>query len=225
MHRSVVPLAVAVAALAGPSVATAADRGVAVLRLKTATVLHASPAGARIGTVRSVTRWGQRSHLLVVERRGRWLRVESEALGANGRRAWVRLNRTMRLQRPLYRMRLDLSRRTLIVLLGTRVRWRVHASIGRPESPTPTGLFHISDRFSGFPWGGAFGYGVLALSGFQPNLPAGWRGGSRLAFHGATTFGERIGSAVSAGCPHLAEPVLRRLIAQMPLGTPVVIHH
>ena len=42
----------------------------------------------------------------------------------------------------------------------------------------------------------AYGCCILALSGHQDNLPAGWPGGDRLAIHG----GSGIGSADSAGC-------------------------
>jgi hypothetical protein len=223
MYQRVAAIVVsAFLALLGP--ADAIGRGLSVVRLWADTTLHAEPKGKHIGTAPAVTPFGQPAHLLVVARDGPWLLVETEALGANGRRAWVRMTSTMQLRQPRYAVKLDLSERRLTVTSLLGVRWRVPASIGAPASPTPIGVFHITDRFSGYPFGGAYGWGVLALSGFQPSLPVGWTGGNRLAIHGMTSPGERIGSAVSGGCPHLEDLVLRRMLEVLPLGTPVTIH-
>ena len=60
---------------------------------------------------------------------------------------------------------------------------------------------------------------AFALSATQPNLPAGWTGGNRIAIHGGPT-----GAAVTAGCIHAAEADLSYLMRLVPLGTPVTIH-
>jgi lipoprotein-anchoring transpeptidase ErfK/SrfK len=56
----------------------------------------------------------------------------------------------------------------------------------------------------------------------QPNLPAGWSGGDRIAIHGTLSAGD-FGNAVSAGCVHAPDSDLRYLMRVVPLGTPVVI--
>jgi len=58
-------------------------------------------------------------------------------------------------------------------------------------------------------------------SGHQPNLPAGWIGGNRMAIHG--TPGS-IGGAISHGCLRASDPDMVSLFARVPLGTPVFIH-
>ena len=99
--------------------------------------------------------------------------------------------------------------------------FRRRVSIGAPDSPTPSGRFHVTDQISGRRWG--LGCCIVVLSGSQPRLPAGWNGGDRLAIHGRPSSAETIGAPTSAGCLHATEQTLRAL-ARLPLGTPVVIH-
>jgi lipoprotein-anchoring transpeptidase ErfK/SrfK len=53
-------------------------------------------------------------------------------------------------------------------------------------------------------------------------LPAGWRGGDRVAIHG-TSAPWTIGQASSAGCLHARDADLAYLMRIVPLGTPVLI--
>ena len=91
--------------------------------------------------------------------------------------------------------------------------------VGRPGSPTPTGRFAVTDKLGGASYSASYGCCIIALSATQPNLPAGWPGGNRIAIHGGPT-----GGAVSAGCIHAADGDLRYLMRLVPLGTPVAIH-
>jgi lipoprotein-anchoring transpeptidase ErfK/SrfK len=99
----------------------------------------------------------------------------------------------------------------------------VHVGIGRPGSPTPTGRFAVTDKLSGAPYGTVYGCCILALSAHQPNLPAGWKGGDRMAIHG-TSDPASIGAPSSAGCLRAGDGDLRYLMRRLPLGTPVFIH-
>ena len=92
----------------------------------------------------------------------------------------------------------------------------------RLSTPTPTGRFAVTDKLSGPRYGGYFGCCILALSGTQPHLPPGWRGGNRLAIHGTDRSGT-IGRRSSAGCLRAGERPLRALMRDVPLGTPVEI--
>jgi lipoprotein-anchoring transpeptidase ErfK/SrfK len=95
-------------------------------------------------------------------------------------------------------------------------------TVGRPGSTTPTGRFSVTDKLGGPGLSPYYGCCVLALSGTQPNLPAGWSGGDRLAIHGTNDPGS-IGTASSAGCLRGGDSDLKRLMRQVPLGTPVEI--
>ena len=93
-------------------------------------------------------------------------------------------------------------------------------SIGMPTAPTPTGRFAITDTFRGG-LNEAYGCCALATTARQVNLPSGWLGGDRIAFHG--TSGE-IGAEISHGCIRAADEDVSALVDMVPPGTPVEIH-
>jgi hypothetical protein len=184
--------------------------------------VHAAPGGAVREVVGTRTEFGSARTLGVVRRQGRWLGVTLPELG-NGRLGWVDRAAGGVVTAPTrVRLVVDLSARRLVVRRGRRVEAVVRVSVGRPGSTTPTGRFAVTDKLPGARYGASYGCCILALSGRQPHLPAGWSGGDRLAIHG-TARGEQIGSAVSAGCLHAADRDLRRLMRDVPLGAPVVI--
>jgi lipoprotein-anchoring transpeptidase ErfK/SrfK len=117
---------------------------------------------------------------------------------------------------------LDLSRRRLLLFDGRRALRRMTVGIGSASSPTPRGRFAVTDKLLGSRYGAYYGCCILALSAHQPRLPAGWRGGDRIAIHGTTDSGS-IGAATSAGCPHARNSDLRVLFRAVPLGAPVII--
>jgi lipoprotein-anchoring transpeptidase ErfK/SrfK len=128
----------------------------------------------------------------------------------------------LRSARVGYSLHVDLSSRRLELRRGWRTLRRITVAIGTPGSPTPTGRFAITDKLAGSNYGSYYGCCILALSGHQPNLPPGWRGGNRLAIHGTNAPGT-IGQAASAGCLRAADADLRVLMRRVKLGTPVFI--
>jgi lipoprotein-anchoring transpeptidase ErfK/SrfK len=186
--------------------------------------LHARPNGRRLTSLGSRTEFGSSRALSVVrERRGRWLGVTTPQL-PNGTLGWVDARSgALRYSHAPVELEVDLSRRRLLLRREGEILRRVPVSIGRAESPTPTGRFAITDKLSGPRYSSVYGCCILALSGTQPNLPAGWTGGNRLAIHGTPDDGS-VGGRKSAGCLHARESDLRRLMKLVPLGTPVRIH-
>ena len=183
--------------------------------------LHVHRGGPVVTRLGATTEFGSPQTLGVVRHRGRWLRVISTKL-PNGRAGWVRA-RAVRLTTTPKSLTLDLSRHLLILKRGDQVVRRMTVGIGRPGSPTPTGRFAVTDKLVGSNYGPYYGCCILALSAHQPNLPAGWTGGDRIAIHG-TNAPSTIGTASSAGCPHARDADLRVLMRRVPLGTPVFIH-
>jgi hypothetical protein len=184
--------------------------------------VHAAPGGPVTEVVGTTTEFGSPRSLGVVRRKGRWLGVTLPELG-NGRLGWVdRTAGGVRTVPTRVSVVVDLSARRLVVRRGRRVEDVVRVSIGRPGASTPTGRFAVTDKLAGSRYSASYGCCILALSGHQPHLPAGWTGGDRLAIHG-TGGGEPIGSASSAGCLHAADSDLRRLMHDVPLGAPVTI--
>jgi lipoprotein-anchoring transpeptidase ErfK/SrfK len=98
---------------------------------------------------------------------------------------------------------------------------RATVAVGRPGSATPRGRYAITDRIR-FRGASPYGYGALALTGHQPDVPQGWGGGDLLAIHGTQDEGS-VGSAASLGCLRARRADIRRLVATVPLGTPVFV--
>ena len=183
--------------------------------------LRVRPAGPIVATLDGATEFGSPQTFAITARKGRWVGVTTSVL-PNGRLGWLRLNRSLRITRTSVRLLLELSERQLVLFKGDRVRRRMTVGVGRPSSPTPIGHFAVTDKLAGSHYGSNYGCCILALSAHQPTLPAGWRGGDRIAIHG-TTDPRSIGSASSAGCPHARETDLRVLLRLVPLGAQVII--
>jgi hypothetical protein len=184
--------------------------------------VRARPGGRVIGRLDSRTEFGSPQVLGAVKTDGRWLGVATTTR-SNGRLAWVDARSSaLRAAPAKVSIRADLSRRRIELWRGEKVTERVSVAIGRPGSSTPTGRFTVTDKLDGRKFSPYYGCCVLALSGTQPNLPAGWSGGNRLAIHGTNDPGS-IGQASSAGCLRAANSDLRKLMRRVSLGTPVEI--
>ena len=185
--------------------------------------LRSRPFGRVLGRVGATTRFGSRRTLgVVATRRSRWLAVTDPDIGAN-RLVWVdaRAGGIRYVRTPL-ELEVRLAQGMLTVRRDDRIVRRFAVAVGAPASPTPTGRFAVTDKLAGARFSTVYGCCILALSATQPNLPAGWSGGNRIAIHGAP-LGSDFRGAVSSGCVRARELDLRYLMRVVRLGTPVVI--
>jgi lipoprotein-anchoring transpeptidase ErfK/SrfK len=182
--------------------------------------LRARPGGRVVARIGRRTEFGSPRVLGVTGRRGRWLRVMA-AERPNGRTGWIPAA-AARLGATDVSLRVDRSRRELTVLRGKRVLRRLPVAVGRPDTPTPTGRFAVTDHLRTNAPDSPYGCCAVALSGHQTKLLPGWPGGDRLAVHG-TPQPETIGRPVSLGCMRAAADDLRFLMRTVPLGAPVFV--
>ena len=206
-----------------PTPAPRAAHVIAQVRSGQVIALRSRPFGRIIARVGATTRFGSPRALgVVATRRGRWLAVTEPGIAGN-RVFWVDAKAGgVRYARTRLELDVQLSTRTLVVRRdGVAVR-RLSVGVGAFDSPTPTGHFAVTDKLNGAAYSASYGCCILALSATQPNLPAGWAGGDRIAIHGTLSASD-FGRAVSAGCIHAADADLRYLMRLVPLGTPVVI--
>jgi len=183
------------------------------------TVLRARPGGRVLARLRTRTPFGSPVVLAVVRRHGPWLGVLHPAAG-NRRVGWIRAART-RAYRTSWSISVSLARRRATVDDAGRTVWSFPVAVGAPGTPTPTGRFAITDKVLFRP-AGVYGCCALALTARQPHIPQGWGGGDRIAFH-ATLAAGTIGTAASHGCLRAHTVDLRRLLRDVPLGSPVTI--
>jgi hypothetical protein len=192
----------------------------ATVRPRQTIVLHASPDGRVVQRLGARTEFGSTRVFWIEKVRGDWLGVPVPEQ-PDGELAWIRNDpRALVLSQTRFWITADVSRRLLELRYGNRVLDGFPVSVGSTGSPTPLGDYAITDGLVGKGLGPWYGCCVLALSGHQPNLPAGWIGGNRMAIHGTPGA---VGGASSHGCLRASDPDMISLFARVPLGTPVFI--
>lgn len=181
---------------------------------------YSTPGGKAIGIVPSkskymkadVTAW-----VLQVSADGQWGQVPIPF--TNGRtKGWIKLAGLPRSTSNIV-VRVKLSAHDLYVEQSGKPVLRFHAGTGAAQSPTPTGLYFVTERISNP--GGPFGSFIFGLSGLQPDPPPGWTGPAQLAIHG-TNKPSTIGVSASAGCLHMSKEALDKLKPLLKAGTPVI---
>lgn len=194
--------------------------GAIVARIVHPTTIRTSPGGHAIARIGLRSNFGSPSIVLVRRHERGWLGVISTQSG-NGRLGWIHQVDTA-LTRIPFEIKVSLSARRLTVLDGRRVLERYAVAVGRPDAPTPTGRFEVTDRLATGDPGGPYGCCVLALSAKAPHAIQGWSGGDRIAIH-STPETDTIGEPVSHGCLRLTLSEGHWLMTHVPLGTPTLI--
>src|SRR5690349_6584234 len=149
----------------------------------------------------------------------RWFRVQLP-IKPNGVTGYVRAGK-VETGRVHSRIVVDLSRKRLTLYRDGRRVFATTVAVGSPATPTPTGRYYVNQRLIPSDAGGPFGPAAIGVSAYS-NVLTGWVQGGPIAIHG-TNEPWSIGHAVSNGCIRVQNPVLRRLFAATPAGTPVVI--
>jgi lipoprotein-anchoring transpeptidase ErfK/SrfK len=115
----------------------------------------------------------------------------------------------------------QVSKRRLTLFRRGKPVLHTTVAVGSSATPTPTGSYYVNQRLVPTDTGGPFGPGAIGISAYS-NVLTGWTQGGPIAIHG-TNEPWSIGHAVSNGCIRVRNPVLRRIFADTPAGTPVVI--
>jgi hypothetical protein len=181
--------------------------------------IHRAPGGKVVAGAEDRTDFGSPTVFSVDDVRGRWLGVSTPEL-PNGSLGWVRADPDKVTGGYTdFRIGVDLSKHEARLWRGDRLVRKWQVTVGAPGSPTPTGRFAVTDLFRG-ELNPVYGCCAVALSATQPNLPSGWSGGDRIAFHG--TDGP-LGIDASNGCIRSRDGDVLALVKTVPLGTPVRI--
>jgi L,D-transpeptidase catalytic domain len=193
------------------------------------TAVRARPgAGRRHGRLATEARWGGGPVRLLVLRSAldgegrRWLRVRLPER-PNDRAGWIRADHTRTSTTP-WRIVISTAARTLTVRrAGRRVR-RFSAVVGAPATPTPHGLFAISERIRQ-QHGGELGPWALHLTAHSQVLEDFGGGKGRVAIHGraGALLADPLGTARSHGCIRIDNRNVSWLARRAVEGTPVEI--
>jgi lipoprotein-anchoring transpeptidase ErfK/SrfK len=194
--------------------------GTLVALVRRTTTIRSGPAGRRLAKLTTHTEFGSPEAMWVVARARGWLGVISPLVG-NGAVGWIERG-AVSLSRVSWELKVSLSARRLTVLDDGKVVQRYTVAVGRPQAPTPTGRFAVTDRLNTNDPSGPYGCCILALSAHSPHAIQGWSGGNRIAIH-STPDTASIGQAASHGCVRVTIAEGRWLLAHIPLGTPTLI--
>jgi lipoprotein-anchoring transpeptidase ErfK/SrfK len=136
----------------------------------------------------------------------------------NGTKGWVQAGEVQVATTGSFLL-VSLSRYALYHYENGRLVGSARVAVGRPTTPTPTGLFYIwaSQAVSSAP----YNPGIFALNGFTDKPVPGFLGAS-LGVHGWTDPSV-IGTQASNGCVRVATADFRPLLDSLILGTPVEI--
>jgi lipoprotein-anchoring transpeptidase ErfK/SrfK len=145
----------------------------------------------------------------------------------NGAAGWVN-SQDVLLRPTAWRIDVSLSRRTLTLMRSGRRVQTARVVIGKPSTPTPSGLFAIVDAMPGNP-ADFLGSWVLTLTAHSDVLRQFDGGDGTVAIHGrgGASLVDPLGTAMSHGCIRLANDSVDALVGrvgryQVP-GTPVQI--
>lgn len=158
--------------------------------------------------------------MLVHERRGNWAEV-SVPVRPNNQVGWVSLD-LVDISEIEARVDIYLEDTTLIARTGAGLDVTISTVIGTEYSPTPTGLFYLTDTLAQSNPAGSYGPFILALNSYSEEMDEFDSGVPVIAIHG-TNRPELLGESRSNGCIRVPNDVIVELAEQLPLGTPVYI--
>jgi lipoprotein-anchoring transpeptidase ErfK/SrfK len=183
--------------------------------------VYKAPGGAFLRYMSARTPLGSLRTLLVMQKRSDgWLQVQLP-VRPNGTKAWIRTSSVVLDPIPM-RIVVNRSTRTLTLFRdGLRVA-RFPVAVGKPSTPTPTGLFWVIDKLPTGNPGGAFGPYALGLSGYSNVLLSFDGGDGVVGIHG-TNATSSVGHPVTHGCIRLYNRDVTRLYRLIWLGTPVQV--
>ncbi len=188
-----------------------------------------SPSGRIVSRIAALAPWnhGPVGLLVLAERTGadgrRWLQIRLPDR-PNGGSAWIPSNRT-RLATTPWRIEVSLGKRTVTLeRKGAPVRV-FRAVIGAAGTPTPTGLFAVSERISQPNPHGFYGPWVLLLTAYSSTLFYFDGGPGQISIHGrdGTSLRDPLGTARSHGCIRIDNAGIDLLARVAAEGTPVTI--
>jgi lipoprotein-anchoring transpeptidase ErfK/SrfK len=153
----------------------------------------------------------------------RWLRVRLPGR-PNGLSAWVQRSQ-VRTVRTRWSIEIRLGARTLTLRRFGRTYRRWRAVVGAPLTPTPTGLFAVSERNREPNPGGFYGPWILRLTARSEALKRFDGGPGTVGIHGrgGASLLDPLGSARSHGCVRVSNDVVNTLARVARAGTPILI--
>ncbi len=180
--------------------------------------VHAKPDGKVVETFENPTPTGVPLTFMVTKTEDDWVQVQLP-VRPNGSTAWVAAD-DVTITTVTYALKASTADNTLELYREDELIETYPVATGTGGTPTPTGTFYLTELITPTNEGyGPFAYGISA---FSEELTSFGGGPGQIGLHG-TDEQDSIGRAVSNGCLRLSNPVITKLSALLPLGTPIEI--
>jgi lipoprotein-anchoring transpeptidase ErfK/SrfK len=163
---------------------------------------------------------GAKVVFLVKSVQGAWLHVYLPTR-PNGSTGWIK-KKKVKLAGHSYRVLINLDKHVLKVWNGKKKVLRTPIGVGRAVTPTPVGLYYITELLKQPDPTGTYGPYAFGLSAHSDVLNEFAGRDGVLGVHG-TNFPQGIGTNVSHGCIRLNNDAILKLAKTLPVGTPVRI--
>src|SRR3954453_16269456 len=163
---------------------------------------------------------GAKVVFLVKKVKGPWLHVYLPTR-PNGSTGWIK-KKKVTLPGHDYRVLINLDKHILKAYKGNNRIIRTSIGVGRAVTPTPVGLYYITELLKQPDPSGTYGPYAFGLSAHSNVLNEFAGRDGVLGIHG-TDFPQGIGTNVSHGCIRLSNKAIIKLAHRLPVGTPVKI--
>lgn len=163
---------------------------------------------------------GAKVVFLVKKMKKKWLHVYLPTR-PNGSTGWIR-TKDVRLTGHNFRVVINLDTHVLKAYKGKKRIMKTPIGVGKAVTPTPTGLYYITELLKQPDPTGLYGPYAFGLSAHSNVLNEFAGRDGVLGIHG-TNFPQGIGTNVSHGCIRLHNKAIIRLAHLLPIGTPVRI--
>ncbi len=181
--------------------------------------VHDSPGGEVVHALANPRETGAPLTFLLADDPGRgWYEV-MVPVRPNGTTGFVRAQ-DVDVARVPYRLVMSTADNELTLYEGDEVLRTMSAASGTGDTPTPLGLFYLTELLE--PTNAGYGPYAYGLSGFSEVLTSFGGGPGQIGLHGTDDAGS-VGQAVSNGCIRLSDGDITYLAELLPLGTPVEI--
>jgi lipoprotein-anchoring transpeptidase ErfK/SrfK len=158
---------------------------------------------------------------VVKEDQGAWLKVAAP-MRQNGGVGYIQSSIIESRFIHDWKIKVELGKRELTLTRGAEVILTEKIAVGKPATPTPTGIFYTTDIVKPKKPTGPYGAFAYGISGFSPVYQKFGTGDGRIGIHG-TSEPAKLGTAASSGCIRVSNAAITRMRELLPLGVPVEV--
>ena len=194
--------------------------GGSIARIVAPVTVYDRPGGAAVSALSPRTILNGPQAVLVAGYRTGWVQVRLP-VRPNTATGWVP-RRQVSISTSPWSIQVERAKHLLLVRNHGQVVATYPVATGAPATPTPAGVFFVTDLIATHDPGGAFGPAALGLSGHSDVIRQFAGADGVLGIHG-TSAQWSIGRSVSHGCIRMRNADSLALLNTVPVGTPVVI--